>query len=82
MTLGLLVLVGANSYISEHSGAGGPYWQPRYFLPLAPLLAVGFALAARGAGRRWGRVAGVSIVVLLFANDLFGQLQAVARYYG
>jgi 4-amino-4-deoxy-L-arabinose transferase-like glycosyltransferase len=82
MAVGLLVLVGADSYISEHSGAGGPYWQPRYLLPLIPLLAVGLALAAQGAGARWGRVAGVWIVVLFFANDLFGQLQTVARYYG
>jgi 4-amino-4-deoxy-L-arabinose transferase-like glycosyltransferase len=82
MAVGLLALVGADSYISEHSGAGGPYWQPRYLLPLVPLLAAGLALAARGAGARWGRVAGVWIVVLFFANDLFGQLQTVARYYG
>jgi 4-amino-4-deoxy-L-arabinose transferase-like glycosyltransferase len=82
MAVGLLALVGADSYMSQHSGAGGPYWQPRYLLPLVPLLAAALALAARGAGARWGRVAGVWIVVLFFANDLFGQLQTVARYYG
>jgi 4-amino-4-deoxy-L-arabinose transferase-like glycosyltransferase len=81
MALGLLVLVGADSYVSEHTGVGGPYWQPRYLLPLLPLLAVTLALAARGAGRR-ARATGVSIVVLLLANDLFAQLQTVARYYG
>jgi len=81
MAAGLLLLVGANSFISQHTGAGGPYWQPRYLLPLLPLFAAGMALAARGAGR-WGPPAGVVIVVLVFANDLFGQLQTVARYYG
>ncbi|HXN39981.1 MAG TPA: DUF2142 domain-containing protein [Solirubrobacteraceae bacterium] len=78
---GLMALVGLDSYISEAAGAG-PYWEPRYFLPLVPLLAVGLALAARGAGRRWGPTVGTSIVVLFFAHDLFSQLQVIARYYG
>ncbi|HYB24765.1 MAG TPA: DUF2142 domain-containing protein, partial [Solirubrobacteraceae bacterium] len=30
MALGLLLLVGATSYLSEHTPGGGPYWQPRY----------------------------------------------------
>jgi hypothetical protein len=40
------------------------------------------ALAARGAGRRWGPVVGTLLIVLLFAHDLFSQLQVIARYYG
>jgi hypothetical protein len=40
------------------------------------------ALAARGAGRRWGPAAGALILVLLFSHDLFSQLQVIARYYG
>jgi 4-amino-4-deoxy-L-arabinose transferase-like glycosyltransferase len=82
MVVGLMALVGADSYLSETSTGTGPYWQPRYFLPLIPLLGLVLALAARGAGRRWGRSAGVLIVVLVFAHDLFSQLQLVARYYG
>lgn len=82
MAVGLLVLVGTSSYISETNDGLGPYWEPRYFLPLIPLLGVVLALAARGAGHRWGPTAGVLIVVLFFALDLFSQLQAVARYYG
>jgi hypothetical protein len=79
--LGLMVLVGADSYL-KFPGIAAEYGQTRYLLPLLPLLGAILALAARGAGQRWGPVAGVSIVVLLFAHDLFSQLQAIARYYG
>jgi hypothetical protein len=78
---GLMVLVGADSYLKfPHTAA--EYGQARYLLPLLPLLGAVLALAACGAGRRWGPVAGVSIVMLLFAHDLFSQLQTIARYYG
>jgi hypothetical protein len=79
--LGLMVLVGADSYL-KFPGIAAEYGQTRYLLPLLALLGAVLALAARGAGRRWGPAAGVSIVVLLFAHDLFSQLQAIARYYG
>jgi 4-amino-4-deoxy-L-arabinose transferase-like glycosyltransferase len=82
MTIGLMILVGANSFVSETLHNGEPYREPRYFLVLVPLLALVLALAARGAGRRWGRTAGVVIVVVFFAHDVFSQLQLVARYYG
>jgi Predicted membrane protein (DUF2142) len=79
--LGLMVLVGADSYL-KFPGIAAEYGQTRYLLPLLSLLGAILALAARGAGRRWGHLAGVSIVVLLFAHDLFSQLQTIARYYG
>jgi hypothetical protein len=40
------------------------------------------ALAARGAGRRWGPAVGAAIIILMLAHDLFSQLQVIARYYG
>lgn len=46
------------------------------------LAAAILALAARGAGARWGPPVGALIVVLVFAHDLFSQLQVIARYYG
>jgi 4-amino-4-deoxy-L-arabinose transferase-like glycosyltransferase len=79
--LGVMVLVGADSYL-RFPNTAAEYGQARYLLPLISLLGAVLALAARGAGRRWGPVAGVSILVLLFAHDLFSQLQAIARYYG
>jgi hypothetical protein len=49
---------------------------------MLPPLAAMLALAARGAGRRWGPTAGTLIVVLFLAHDVFSQLQVIARYYG
>jgi 4-amino-4-deoxy-L-arabinose transferase-like glycosyltransferase len=82
MTAGLMILVGLASFSSQYVAGAGPYWEPRYFLPAIPLLAIVLALAARGAGRRWGPVVGVLIVIGFFAHDVFSQLQVIARYYG
>jgi 4-amino-4-deoxy-L-arabinose transferase-like glycosyltransferase len=79
MSVGLMALVA----VSAHEGAEGAGWaQPRYLLPLLPLAAAALTLAARGAGRRWGPVVGALIVVLFLAQDVFSQLQVVARFYG
>jgi hypothetical protein len=78
---GLMVLIGASSYLSFSSEAAA-FPEPRYLLPLIPLFGIALALAARGAGRRWGTGVGALIVVLFFAHDLFSQLQVIARYYG
>jgi hypothetical protein len=40
------------------------------------------ALAARGAGRKWGPVVGVLLVMLLLAHDVLSQLLVVGRFYG
>jgi 4-amino-4-deoxy-L-arabinose transferase-like glycosyltransferase len=79
--VGVLLLVGADSYLDfpEHAAE---YGQARYLLAMLPLLGVVLALAARGAGRRWGPAAGALILVLFLGHDLFSQLQTIARYYG
>jgi hypothetical protein len=82
MTAGVLVLVGASSYLSDIVSRGPAFGEPRYLLPLLPLLGAAIALAVRGAGRRWTYVTGAAVAILFFAHDLFSQLQVVARYYG
>lgn len=81
MGLGVLALVGAASYQS-YPGAVGEFSDARYLLPMLALWAAVLALAARGAGRRWGPAVGVPIVVLAIGHDLFAQLQVLARYFG
>jgi hypothetical protein len=81
MALGLMLLIGADSY-TAFPRTDAEYAQVRYLLPLLALLGAGLALAARGAGRRWGPVVGVLIVVLFIAHDVFSQLQVLARFYG
>jgi hypothetical protein len=78
MGLGLLTLIGLSSYINSSEGL---FADPRYLLPLLPLLGVGLALAARGAGRRWGPAVGALIIVLFLAHDIFSQLLVAERYY-
>ena len=79
--VGLLALIGADSYL-RFPQVAAEYGQVRYLLPLLPLLGVGLALAARGAGRRWGPSVGATIIVLFLMHDIFSQLQTVARFYG
>jgi len=81
MAVGLLVVIGASSYLSFPAEAAG-FPEPRYLLPLLPLFGGVLALATRGAGRRWGAAVGSLIVVLFIAHDLLSQLQEVARFYG
>jgi hypothetical protein len=78
--VGVMGLVGADSYL-EFPGSAGHYAEPRYLLPMAVLFAAALALAARGAGRRWGPATGTMIVVLMLAYDVFSQLLIVGRFY-
>ena len=81
ISFGLLLLVGASGYL-DFPASPAQYADARYLLPLVVLWGSILALAARGAGRRWGPVVGALIVVLIIAHDLFSQLQVIARYYG
>ena len=79
--VGLLVLIGGDSYV-RFPTIDAEYGQVRYLLPLLPLLGLVLALAARGAGRRWGPIVGASIVMLFVAHDVFSQLQEISLFYG
>ena len=80
MSLGLMALV-AQDFYQNRTLEGTGWAQPRYLVPLLPLVAVLLAAAARGAGRRWGTAVGALIVVLFLAQDVFSQLLVVARFY-
>jgi hypothetical protein len=82
IVLGVLVMIGASSYLSDVIQHAAAFGEPRYLLPLLPLLGAVLALAVRGAGRRWAPVVGAALVVLFFGHDVFSQLQTIARYYG
>jgi hypothetical protein len=82
MTIGLLALIGASSYLNVKTEGSGGWAHPRYLLPLLPLLGALLALAARGAGRRWGPVVGMLLVLLFLAHNIFSQLLVVSRFYG
>jgi hypothetical protein len=79
MSLGVLLVVGADDYNSK---LPGEYVEPRYVLPMLALWGAVLALAARGAGRRWGPLAGTLIVTLVMAHDVFSGLLVISRYYG
>ncbi len=79
MALGMLLLIGADDYVHK---LPGEYAEPRYLLPMVVLWGAALALAARGAPRRWGPVAGVLIVCLVLAHNIISQLLVISRYYG
>jgi hypothetical protein len=82
MGAGVMAVVGVQSYASDVGRGFEPFWEPRYLLPMLVLWGAVVALAARGAGRRFGGVVGALLVVLFLSHDVFSQLQVIARYYG
>ena len=81
LTAGLLVLIAATSYIARIGGAPG-YEQPRYLLPLLALYGALVALAARGAGRRYGPAVGVLLVSIAIAHSAAAMLLTLTRFHG
>ena len=81
ITVGLLVLVNGNGFAVRADGGIG-FEQARYLFPLLALYAAIIALAARGAGRRYGPAAGVLIVTLAIAHTALAMLVTLTRYYG
>jgi 4-amino-4-deoxy-L-arabinose transferase-like glycosyltransferase len=80
MALGLLAVIGADSYLVPRDA--GTYSEPRYLLPLLALVGAALVMSVRGAGRRWGPAVGALIVVLFVGHDVFSQLQVISRFYG
>ena len=78
---GLLLLIGGVSYIARIGGATG-YEQPRYLFPLLALYGGLVAIAARGAGRRYGPAVGVVLVCLAIAHSAAAMLLTLTRFYG
>jgi 4-amino-4-deoxy-L-arabinose transferase-like glycosyltransferase len=81
MAVGLMLLTAASGYL-QFPAIVAEFTDARYALPMLALWAAVLALAARGAGRRWGPAVGALIVALVLAHDIFSQLQVIARYYG
>jgi 4-amino-4-deoxy-L-arabinose transferase-like glycosyltransferase len=82
MAVGLMGLIGSHAFLNLNGEGSGGHAQPRYLMPLIPLAGAALALAARGAGRRWGPAVGAVIVVLFLGYDIFSQLLVVSRFYG
>ncbi|HEU0249222.1 MAG TPA: DUF2142 domain-containing protein [Solirubrobacteraceae bacterium] len=81
LLIGLLVMVGHSAFSSYLSSGAAAFGDPRYLLPVLPLLAAILVLAIRGAGR-WAPPVAAVILVTFLAHDLFSQMQTIARYYG
>ena len=79
--VGLLFVIHLPGY-QTRLRAEGDWEQARYLLPLLPLYGGLIALAARGAGRRYGPAVGVILVSLAVAHSLVAFLVTVTRYYG
>jgi uncharacterized membrane protein len=81
LVFGLLLLVAGTAFVARLGGASG-YEQPRYLFPLLPLYAALIALAARGAGKRYGPAVGVLLVCISIAHTAGALLLTLTRYYG
>ena len=60
---------------------GYDFAQARYLFPFLGFYGAFVALAALGAGRRFGRPVGAALVVLAMAHGLLAQLLLISRFY-
>jgi len=81
MALGLLGLLNWIGY-DLRAGQTIGFEQARYLLPLLGLYAAIIALAARGAGRRYGPAVGILIVSVAITHSIVAMLLTLTRYYG
>jgi 4-amino-4-deoxy-L-arabinose transferase-like glycosyltransferase len=81
IAVGLVILLNWIGYGVQLGKAEG-FEQARYLLPLLALYAAIIALAARGAGRRYGPAVGVLIVSVAIAHSLLAMLLTMTRFYG
>jgi hypothetical protein len=81
ITCSLLLLIGMVALRGFAPGIEATV-QARYLLPLLALFGAILALAARGAGERWGRSVGVAIVMTAIAWTIFSQLLTISFFYG
>ncbi len=81
LIFGLLLLIAGTAFSARLDGAVG-YEQPRYLFPLLALYGALIALAARGAGKRYGQPVGVLLVCLAIAHTAGAMLLTLTRYYG
>jgi 4-amino-4-deoxy-L-arabinose transferase-like glycosyltransferase len=78
---GVLVLIAGTGYVARLGGTP-TYEQPRYLFPLLALYGALIALAARGAGKRYGPAVGVFLVCVAIAHTAGAMLLTLTRYYG
>jgi hypothetical protein len=74
-------MVGHSAFSGYISNGVTGFGDPRYLLPVLPLLGAIVVLAIRGAGR-WAPPVAAVILITFLAHDLFSQMQTIARYYG
>jgi len=60
---------------------GYDFAQARYLFPFLAFYGAFVALAALGAGRRFGRPVGAALVMLAMAHGLLAQLLVISRFY-
>jgi len=80
LTVGLAISVAIVGY-GYLRDTGIPFEQARYLFPVLALYGALMAVAAMGAGRRWGPAVGALLVVLAMGQSLFAQLLTLGRFY-